>query len=184
VDLGYCKLLNGTEEQQRYFNNNLGIGFEAQVTRESQKIKYFPGMAVYILAVFQALRHYTPQYLNLEWQSVTGEMQAISQPILLISFGNSYRNGGGFSINKNAKLDDGLLDFCFAPEVSRPKILNLLLKVIFGTHIHDPIVRQQQCRKAGIYSSQNILIHADGELLVADDLYIELQPQRLEVIVN
>lgn len=183
VDLGCLQLQNGTEKQQRYFNNNLGIGFEAQITEASQKIKYLRGMTVYLLGVFQALRNYAPCHLNLQWWSATGEMQSVSQPTLLISVGNSYRSGGGFSINKHAKLDDGLLDLCFAPGVSRQKILYLLLKVIFGTHIHDPIVSQQQCCKARITSEQKILLHADGELLVADDLEIELQPQRLEVIV-
>lgn len=184
VDLGWLKLRTGDYTQQRYFNNNLGIGLEAKVTEESQKIKFIRGMGLYLLGVFKALRYYTPCHLNLQWQSTTKEIQAISQSMLLISFGNSYRTGGGFSLNRDAKLDDGLLDFCFANNVSKPQILGLLWKVIIGSDINNSIVNKHQCRKAHISSEQTLLMHADGELIVCDEIEIELQPHRLEVIVN
>ena len=39
VDLGWIEAFDGQQHLQRYFDNNLGIGFEAQVTVESCKIK-------------------------------------------------------------------------------------------------------------------------------------------------
>lgn len=184
VDLGFLELRNGLEKQQRYFNNNLATGFEAKATQSSQQIKYLRGLPMYTLGIFKALRHYTPSHFNLQWLSITGEVKSVSQPMLMITIGNSHLHGGGFSINKNAKLDDGMLDLSFAPAVSKQKILNLLVKVFFGTHMYDPVVNQHQCLKARISSNQNILFQVDGELLLADDFDIELQPKRLEVIVK
>ncbi|MEZ4637337.1 MAG: hypothetical protein R2873_07810 [Caldilineaceae bacterium] len=81
----------------RYFDNNLGLGFEAQVTVESYKIARIRGFAVYLLAVLKALRTYEHPHLQMRWCTPQGQIRRVDQQALMVSVGNSRRTGGGFT---------------------------------------------------------------------------------------
>ncbi len=185
VDLGQIKLRVGTQEWQRYFNNNLGAGFEGQLAQEIKTIKHLRGILIYIAAVCKALSHYTQPLVELTWQTPTGEHKTILKKVLMLSVGNSDRNGGGFHVTPQALLDDGLLDLAIGEAMPWYQILALLPKVIRGTHTNHPKIMIHQCCKIDIVCKDSLPVHADGELLTvnADALDIEIQPQRLKVIV-
>lgn len=76
VDLGRVEAFDGRNTVRRYFDNNLGIGFEAQVTVESSKIKRLRGFAIYLWAVLRALRAYEQPHFELEWTDGEGAAQS------------------------------------------------------------------------------------------------------------
>ncbi|RIK38303.1 MAG: diacylglycerol kinase [Chloroflexi bacterium] len=185
VDLGHAAIHTGAATIHRYFDNNLGIGFEAWVTLESYKIKRLRGLALYIVAALRALRTYPTPTTNITWETVNGEVHRRTQPTLLISVGNGPRTGGGFYLTPDALFDDGQLDVGIAASVSRPHILWLLPKAIFGKHTSDPAVTMVRCRTLQVKTDSPAPVHVDGEVLTAEAEWIEvsIEPARLEVIV-
>jgi len=172
LDLG---MVNG-----RYFDNNVGAGFEAQVTIESRKIKRLRGTLLYLIAVLRALAHYPSPTMRVVWDS--GE---VTRPLLMVSIGNGRRTGGGFFVTPDAVQDDGLFDLGIAMALPRLQILKLLPKVMRGTHKNDPAIMLTRPTHVIVASDYPLPVHADGEVIFTDAtrLEISMQPLRLEMIV-
>lgn len=185
VDLGRMEAFDGKNSIHRYFDNNLGMGFEAQVTVESRKIKRLRGFAIYLWAVFRALRAYDQPHFEIHWTESDGSVHTVRKPLLLVSIGNSRRTGGGFYLTPDAVMDDGLLELGFAKALSKVGILMLLPKAMSetGLRAHEA-VRFARIRSVCISAQQPVPVHADGEIvsLQAERLSIEVQPNRLEVL--
>ena len=82
-------------------------------------------------------------------------------------------------------VDDGLLDFVFAPGLSRWQMLTLLPKTLNGSHIHHPMVTYVQSKSLSITSLPSTPIQADGEVIDRNALEINytILPHRLRIIV-
>lgn len=173
VDVG---LANG-----RYFDNNVGIGFEARINIEAHKLPRLRGQWQYLAAVFRALVHYSLPTVDLEADAYS--VQGLAT--LMISVGNNHRIGGGFLITPDAQPDDGLLDVCMARAISRPRILRLLPKAMKGSHLEDEAVELFRTRRLVIESQDPLPVHADGEILWNDvhRLEITILPGALRVII-
>ncbi|MEA3345902.1 MAG: diacylglycerol kinase family protein [Chloroflexota bacterium] len=178
IDLGFVHV-DGLPD--RYFGNGVGIGFDAQVAVESTKIKRLRGFALYFWALLKTLLlHYQIPTLT-----INNGQEVHTQPALLISVSNGRRYAGGFLLTPQAEVDDGLFDVFLADEMSRLKILDFLPKAIQGTHIHEPKITMDHATRVVITSEDDLVAHADGEILctAAHRLEMEVIPQGLRVIV-
>jgi diacylglycerol kinase (ATP) len=185
IDLGRTLLHGPKGVVERYFDNNLGIGFEAKVTLESYKIRSLRGTLLYLVAALRALRSYQAPQVDIAWETDADKYESTQQTVLLISVGNSPRTGGGFYLVPEARLDDGLMDVGIAEALSRPRILMLLPRVMVGSHTSAAEWTSFRCRKLTVSCRGTIPVHLDGEVVMADAQKIEvtLQPSRLEIIV-
>lgn len=185
VDLGYTVITTEKEEIRRYFDNNMGVGFEAWVTLESYKIKRLRGALLYVVAALRTLRTCPAPFVDATWETANGVTQRRADAALMISIGNSCRTGGGFYLTPDAQLDDGLLDVGVAAAVSRWRILRLLPKALKGTHTSDPAITMLRCRSIRLACREELPVQVDGEVVTrnADLIEISVQPGRLEVIV-
>jgi YegS/Rv2252/BmrU family lipid kinase len=185
VDLGCATLKTGATTLRRYFDNNVGIGFEAWVTLESYKIRWLRGAPLYILAALRALRQCPAPLVQIAWEAANGEVHQRTQQTLMISVGNSPRTGGGFFLTPEARLDDGLLDIGIAGAVSRLRILRLLPKALRGQHTSDPAFTLVRSRKLAVDMADPLPVHLDGEVVMqnAEHITIAVLPGRLAVIV-
>ena len=186
VDLGRVDAFDGENDIRRYFGNNLGVGFEAQVTVESRKIKWLRGFAIYLWAALRALRAYDQPHFEVRWKADDGTAQKIAQPMLLVSIGNSRRTGGAFYLTPDAVMDDGLLDLAFADALSKIGVLMLLPRAMTTTGLYgQKAVRFARMRSACIAIRQPVPVHTDGEIISQriEKLSVTLQPKRLQVIV-
>jgi diacylglycerol kinase (ATP) len=173
VDVGRCN--------DYYFANGLGIGFDAQVALEANKIQWIKGNAVYGVALAKTLllRHSTP----LVRVSYAGE--SFETDITLLTVNNGRVEGGSFIMAPDAEIDDGLLDVVVAQGMGRIGILGLVPQVLKGEHLDHPRVITFRTDKLTVESDEPLPVHADGELHYTGPtkLDIELLPRRLEVIV-
>ncbi|MCY3903881.1 MAG: YegS/Rv2252/BmrU family lipid kinase [Caldilineaceae bacterium] len=186
VDLGLVEAQGDGKSFRRFFDNNLGIGFEAQVTVESRQIKRLRGFAIYVWAALRALRAYDQPKFELEWTDGNGTTHTESKPLLLISIGNSQRTGGAFYLTPDAVMDDGLLDMAFADAQSKIGILNLMPRAMTKTGLYSQkSVYFSRLRSICVAAEQPVPVHTDGEILsqAIDKLSITVQPGRLQVIV-
>lgn len=164
-----------------WFANSLGIGFEAQVTLESTRIRRLRGFAIYLWALAKAFRHLRCPHLVLRTDAGTFEGRK-----LLVSVGNGPRVGGGFRLTPEATLSDGLLDVCIVDAMSHWNVLLTLPGSLQGTHVRHPAVTMLRTKSLSIQSTDGFPFHADGEIIDENrkSLSIEIVPHALEVILS
>lgn len=185
VDMGRGTFTSNTRQEVRYFDNNVGLGFEAQVTVESNRIKHIPGSLRYVAAVFKALGYFRSPHMEIAWQNAANEERQLAHPAFMVSLGNSRRTGGLFYVTPDAILDDGLLDLAIVPHKSKLEVLLMLPKTFTGAHRNDPTIHFDRCKEITVRSLRPVPVHLDGEV-VMDDVsvaHIEIFPRRLEIVV-
>jgi diacylglycerol kinase (ATP) len=177
---GQSRVIDMGRLDDRYFANNIGMGFDAMVSIVSRRIRYLHGFPMYFLAVLQTVFI----YYKAPTVSITHDDQTTTQPILMATIGNGTRHGGGFFVTPLAEVDDGWLDLCIAREVSRPRIFALIPHFMRGTHVDKPPVTMLRCKRVVVTCDSGLAVHVDGEIYAeaARRLEIEILPQQLRVV--
>ena len=164
----------------RVFVNNVGVGFDAQVSIEAQKVKGLRGQAVYMAALARTmlLSYRTPQV------TIERDGETFTQSITMLNIGNGRCSGGGFWLTPQAELGDGLLDVCVIRGLSKPRILALVSHVMKGTHVTKESVQMKRAHRITVTSPEPLPVHADGEILYTEvkRLEIEVLPSRLTML--
>jgi diacylglycerol kinase (ATP) len=164
----------------RFFVNNVGVGFDAQVAIEVLKVKWAPGNSKYIVALARnmLLSYRTPR-VKIE---LDGEV--FSREITLVTVGNGRCAGGRFWLTPAAEIDDGQFDVCIGQKMSKLQILALVPTVMNGSHVRDPKVQMARARRAVITSEEPLPVHADGEIIDTAAMHIEADvlPHKLQLI--
>lgn len=181
IDIGRLEDQRGRVE---YWDNTVGIGFDATVTIRSRNFSYLRGFVIYFLAVLQTiiLNHDAPQM-----QITTDEEEWLEDTLLLVLC-NGAREGGGFYVQPAARNDDGIFHYTAIRKVSRPMMLRLVPEVMNGTHGRFPQVRMGKFQRMEINSDRSLIIHIDGEVFAGfgvdvRQLSLEILPNALQVQV-
>ena len=180
VDLGVVRDEHGRTE---YFDNSLGIGFDAVVTIRSHKLPLLRGFLMYLTAVIQTiLLNHDAAHLKIESDGEKWE-----QDSLLFTLCNGPREGGGFTIAPEAVLDDGILHYALVKKVSRLMMFRLVPEFMNGTHGRFDQVKMGWCKKLSLQADRPLYIHADGEIFSGfgtdiRQLQIEVVPGALRVV--
>jgi YegS/Rv2252/BmrU family lipid kinase len=170
--------------RKEYWDNTFGIGFDAKATIHSRNVPVFSGFPVYLWAAIQTIMlNHDPALITFE-----SDQETWQEENLLIVLCNGPREGGGFHVAPEAKVDDGWLDYAAITRVSRPMMFRLLPEVMKGTHGRFSQVRVNKFKQLKITSDRPLVIHADGEIFAGfgtdvRELSVQIQPSALEVIV-
>jgi diacylglycerol kinase (ATP) len=181
VDAGRVRYAqSGDSGVTRYFVNNCAVAMEPLVTIENTRIGWLSGSRRYIVSLLRALRKLTAWQMRITWDDGSYEGSAH-----LFSVCNGPRCGGVFHMAPDARLDDGLFDFVFAPELSKLKVLRMLPHLFHGTHVHHAEITYKRARRITIESNPGTPIHADGELLTesATRIDYEILPGKLTLLL-
>jgi diacylglycerol kinase (ATP) len=180
VDLAMVEDGRGRRE---YFDNTMGIGFDATVNIRSRNIPFVRGFLVYFVSVIQTiiLNHEAPR------MQVTTDRESWDENNLLLVLCNGPREGGGFYVAPEARIDDGVLNYVRITKVSRPLMLRLVPEVMKGTHGRFSQVRMGTFNKLLLKSDRPLYIHADGEIFAGfgtdvRNLSVEICPGAIEVL--
>ena len=180
VDLG---LMTDEHGRKEFFDNTLGIGFDAVVTIRSHKLPFLRGFIMYLTSVLQTiLLNHDPASMQIDADGKTWE-----QSNLLLTMCNGPREGGGFLIAPEAKIDDGILHYTMIKKVSRLMMFRLVPEVMKGTHGRFKQVTIGTCRKMSITADRPLYIHADGEIYTGfgsnlRKVNFEVLPKALKVV--
>ena len=148
------------ENRLEYFNNTLGMGFDALVNMHTRKITAIHGFMMYFVALMRTIfRNFDPIDLHIETDQATWDIST-----LMLALGNGPREGGGFIITPDAKWDDGLLNYITVRKISRLMMLRLVPEFMRGTQGRFKVVHMGTCRRMAITSQQPLYIHCDGEI--------------------
>ncbi len=180
VDIG---LLTDEHGRKEYFDNTLGIGFDAIVTIRSHKLPIVKGFLMYLTAVIQTIiLNHNPAKVRVETESEAWEDQ-----ILMLTLCNGPREGGGFMMSAGSKNDDGVFESVAVTKVSRATMFRLVPEFMNGTHARFKQIRIGSFKKMSLTSDRPLYIHADGEIFTSfgsnlKKTTIEILPQALRVV--
>lgn len=180
IDLGLMIDEHGHKE---YFDNTLGIGFDAVVTIRSHRLPVVRGFLMYLTAVIQTIiLNHDPALMQIDSDGKQWE-----QSNLMLTMCNGPREGGGFLVAPDARLDDGLFHYAMIKKVGRAMMFRLIPEVMRGTHGRFKPVLLGTCRRMSVRADRPMYIHADGEILTSfgsnlRQLSLELLPGALKVV--
>ena len=164
IDVGQIEIQcrNG-KETRRYFVNAVGIGLDAMVSHINSQFTVLKGFPAYMAAALKAIATYRPPESCIR----VGNKEWIGRQ-LLIAVGNGTTVGGGFMLNPNAKLDDGLLDVCWAKNMPIRRIGRIFPTVLKGNHLKFPEVISMRTKSITVESEVGLPVHVDGEIMGLD----------------
>ena len=181
VDVGLVRDGRGRTE---YWNNSIGIGFDASVVIRSRRVPYLRGFLVYMVAVLQTiiLNHEAP------FIKFKTDQEAWEDYKVMVVLSNGGREGGGFHIAPPARPDDGVFHYVAIQRVSRLMMLRLLPEVMRGTHTRFRQVTINTFKRLELSADRPLYIHTDGEIFAGfgvdvRDLQVEIIPSAVQVLV-
>jgi diacylglycerol kinase family enzyme len=165
-------------------DNNFGIGFDAMVVVQTERIRKIHGFLKYFAAVLKSIAFYyhTPR-LHIRYDD-----EEIEQKTLMLYVGNGTRGGGGFLLTPDARQDDGLLDICQVDPIGRLAMMEVLSHAMKGTHVSKPYIQMRLSRKITIRLHEPAPVHVDGEIFaypedILQQITITCLPGALRVVV-
>ncbi len=169
--------------RKEFFDNTVGAGFDAVVTIRSHKLPIVKGFLMYLTAVIQTIiLNHNPA--KIQFQS---ETESWEDRVLMTTICNGGREGGGFLISPDSKIDDGVLQFLNVKKVSRGMMFRLVPEFMKGTHLRFPATQLGTFKKLRMQSDRPLYIHADGEVFTSfgsdvRNITFEILPQALKVV--
>jgi YegS/Rv2252/BmrU family lipid kinase len=176
-------LMTDEDGRMEYFDNTLGIGFGAVVTIRSHRLPLLRGFLMYLTSVIQTIvLDHNPIQMQIETDQEKWE-----QKVIYLVLCNGPREGGGFLIAPEAKINDGILHFAMITDVSRPMMFRIVPEVMKGTHGRFKQVRMGTCKKFSLAADRPLYIHADGEIFSGPGtdlrkVHVEVLPNALKVV--
>ena len=181
MDVGTVR--GGDYPDGRYFGNGVGIGFDAAVGFEAEKVRFTRGLLAYLIAAMRTVfLYYKAPTVEISYNDET-----FTQPSLMVSIMNGQRMGGGFYMAPEGSPTDGELDLCIASEAPKLRIFQLINFFLSGTQAGQPEIKTGRTKKISIKAIKGTLpAHCDGETLCrkGQELDIEIIPQVLEFITK
>jgi diacylglycerol kinase (ATP) len=168
----------GRIEGHRMFLCVAGGGFDSEVNREANAIRYLRGPAVYVAAVLRTLRRFSPASFTVTLDGDTKTFRGF-----FVAVGNAASYGGGMRITPDASLDDGLFDVCLVGEMSKPALFRQLPRLFSGSHVRHPAIEIVRARAVTIDADRTFSLYADGEEIGALPATLTVDPSALEVVV-
>ena len=179
IDVGVVEYQSQGKTLQRFFVNAAGVGFDAAVVKETERLpKYFGGTVPYIAGLLRTLFIYKNKPVVVR---VGDEVE--NHRVLNVAVANGGYLGGGMHIAPQAELGDSLLDMVMVGDMGKFELIKELPTVYKGTHINHPKVRMKKATHIAIESPETVLVYADGELLGECPASFWIKPAALSIVV-
>ena len=179
IDVGVVEYQSKGQTLERFFVNAAGVGFDAAVVKETERLpKFFGGTVPYIAGLLRTLFIYKNKPVVIR---VGDEVE--SYRVLNVAVANGGYLGGGMHIAPQAELGDSLLDVVIIGDMGKLELLRELPTVYKGTHVNYPKVRMKKATHVTIESPEPVLVYADGELLGECPASFWVVPGALSIVV-
>ena len=164
-----------------FFVNTLGFGFGPAVVRTRNAMPGLKGFLSYLVPVLRTFARFRPPFFEVQADGYheRGNM-------MMVEVCNGTTAGGSYRFAPDADPADGLLDVCLIGEISLPRFLSALPKVMRGTHGRMKEVTLVRTRSLTLRTpAAPLIMHLDGELRTPDvrECTVTLEPGCLNVLV-
>ena len=173
IDVGICN--------DRIFINGVGLGFDGQIVHDDLfTYSILTGHAKYYAHVVRILGTYRAK--KVQFQLDDGIER--EEDLLLMAVHNGTTFGGGFKLNPEAKIDDGILNICTIGPISPLKRFLNVGRLSFGTHGVLDAVNFYQTKYIEINGDRSVHAHIDGEYLGNPPFNIRILNNSLKVRIR
>jgi diacylglycerol kinase (ATP) len=180
VDLGLVTFHREGEEQQRYFVNVGGGGFDGEVAHRANRAPNFMGGTIpYLTSLVSTLFSYRNKAVEL----TLDDQEPIRKVINSVVVANCQFFGGGMRVAPDADPNDGLFDVIVIGDIDKIEYLMTVPKVYDGTHITHPQVDTYRARRVEIRSELPVLLQVEGEVCGQSPITFEIIPSALQIRV-
>jgi len=177
IDVGVVEYTNEGKTLSRFFVNAAGVGFDAAVVEATERsTKRFRGTVPYVLGLLRTLAGYHNKSVILRLGDRTENTRIVT---LVVANGAYY--GGGMRVAPAANPRDGLLDIMVVRDMGKFALLRAFPRIYKGTHVTHPKVITDKASEITIDTSEQVLVHADGELLGEGPARFRIIPGALRV---
>ena len=176
-DVGVASFIGSKKNNQRFFLNFAGIGFDSAVVENMAMRKF--GKLSYLIAILKTFLFYSGTSMEI---SIDGKM--LKRNVFVMMAGLGKYAGGGMYLAPNSLPDDGFFDVTLVNSLGRLNLLFSLPKIYNGRILSHPRVEPFRCKKIKIHSSDRPRVEADGELLGYPPVTYDIIKKSLQVIGN
>lgn len=157
-----------TDQEEKYFINNGGLGFDALISYRVGKSKMKRllnrinfGKLVYVYHVLIALVHFKPFQLKVKTED--GSVKLFENVWFVVASNQPYF-GGGMKISPHSNTGDGKLEYTIIHQIGKLHFLKLFWKVFKGNHlVYQQYVKQLQGQSCSVQAGTPLFGHVDGE---------------------
>jgi len=166
--------------EPRFFFNTVAAGVSAEYSEKvTSEEKRLLGPLSYLKGSFDVIVN--QRSFPIRYTLDEGEPHEVQIANCFVS--NSSACGGGIQIAPGAEVDDRMLHFVIYNEMNSVDRMMLITDYLAGRYKENEAVTIYQCRKARLQSKAPLPLSIDGEIEHANDIEIELIPQRLNILV-
>lgn len=166
--------------------NLCNCGIDADVAHNMPLFRRLPGVSgalAYRLSILYTF--FRP--LGKGAEVILDGQEPLRHQLLLLVCANGQYYGGGFRGAPLAEPDDGLLDVCLVPKLSRPRVLAIIGKYQKGLHLSDPAVRPlviyRRARRLEARFDGEVTMCMDGETFRSDRMTARVLPRAVRLIL-
>jgi len=180
VDLGLVTFYHEGQEQQRYFVNVGGGGFDGEVAHRANRAPNFMGGTIpYLTSLVSTLFAYRNKAIEL----ILDDQEPIRKVVNSVVVANCQFFGGGMRVAPDADPNDGFFDVIVIGDIDKIEYLMTVPKVYDGTHITHPQVDTYRARRVEVCSEQPLLLQVEGEVCGQSPITFEIIPSALQIRV-
>ncbi len=170
LDLGFIV------DKKRYFAIACGIGIEAAAYENVEpKIKKLFGEIAYPLSFIKTIFNYEPKELTIE---INGKTEKAYYILVL----NTVKLTNFLEFVKQSSSHDGYLDVLLFTKKDIISQFKYLLGVITKQHTKFNDIKIMKTKKLQITAGEQVILHADAEIIGTTPVKIEIVPSAIEVI--
>lgn len=137
VDAGICN--------DKIFINGLGIGFDGEVLRSINTVRFLGGHLGYLVIVISKI------FTFKEYHFEIGTLEKkFSDKFLLVIIANSSRMGGGFMVSPQGNINDGKLELILCDPLPVLKRLRYLPVIEKGKHLNKNFITHRHINSVTI----------------------------------
>lgn len=163
----------------RHFCTVATAGIDAEISDYVDRMRMpLKGTPAYLYGALRVLARYQPRGLRIE-----GDFGVIDRPVFLASSANTSSYGGAVPIAPMAIPDDGALDLCVIPFMSKWKALAMIPGILRGRHATNPAVTFARFRRLRIEAPSPLELWADGERIATTPAEIEVVSKAVRAIL-
>jgi diacylglycerol kinase (ATP) len=179
IDAGIIEYHQKGQKLNRFFLNTAGIGLDAAVVANVEKLpKYFGGTIPYLWGLVRTLLGYKNKYVTIKSGGNVTKQRVVS-----VIVANGGFAGGGMHFAPFAKLNDGLLDTVIVGDMGKFELLRSFPRVYKGTHVTLPKIKLDRTIDISVQSSERALVYADGEYLGEGPARFTLIPAAIRLVI-
>ena len=180
-DAGRVESGPGAKADAEWFVNSVGFGFAPAVVQTRNSMQHLRGFLSYLVPVVRTFFNFQPVVFDVAAPGFRERGY-----MMMIEVCNGTTAGGSYRFAPEADPADGKMDVCLIRQVSLPRFLLAIPRVMRGTHVKMREVAIIRTTKIVVRTpDQPLILHVDGELREpgGHECTVELERGRLNVLV-